>query len=454
MIAIRALEGSSGAAHRFMPDAVIIVLMALLIDTSKPFLRPSQLRALVLAVRQAQGHEESRWLEWKSTLDLAKDAGISHIVKNVVGFANRDPIAARHHAEGYAYLLVGVEPGKMLGVIPVDPEKLVARVGAVASGGVRWYPEYIRVEDIEVLIIIVEPPRPGDEMHHLRKQCGDCGPGSILVRHSGRTDPATPADIQMLQQRLLNKDPSIDLEVTAEFTGIEQSPKFLDDIDKLLDESRERLSARHLRNSSVRLHGISEVRTTEEYEAEVNNYLNDLRAAAMGRVFWSYFRHKDAQLRLRAVNRNDFELRAVRLEIRTTCNVSGFDEEMSDSAMENDSPGFPEPPKPLGAYDLGVRLSEFSHISSINYFGRPRIADPGFRVTSGEVLSMRVNDFDLRPGDEVLLTPIPLFIYESQGMMVDFDWSATASGVKGRLNGRFKLMVTESSFDMNILSSE
>lgn len=45
--------------------------MAFSIDTSAPFLRPSQLEALVLAVRdEADKNDEHDWVEWKSTLDL------------------------------------------------------------------------------------------------------------------------------------------------------------------------------------------------------------------------------------------------------------------------------------------------------------------------------------------------------------------------------------------------
>jgi hypothetical protein len=74
--------------------------VALQIDISAPLLRPSHLTALVQAVRNADGHEEHRWIEWKSTLDLTDRAGLAHIAKAVIGFANRDPAAARHHAGG------------------------------------------------------------------------------------------------------------------------------------------------------------------------------------------------------------------------------------------------------------------------------------------------------------------------------------------------------------------
>ena len=105
----------------------IVDHVVLQVDTSEPLLRPSQLQALVRAVRDADGHDEHRWIEWKSGLDLTSAAGQGHIAKAVVGLANRPPAAAARWAGGYGYLLVGVRPGAISGVAPVDPEVLVAR---------------------------------------------------------------------------------------------------------------------------------------------------------------------------------------------------------------------------------------------------------------------------------------------------------------------------------------
>src|SRR6266511_468010 len=136
----------------------ILDRVVLQVDTSQPLLRPSQLTALVRAVRDADSHDEHRWIEWKSGLDLTTAAGQGHIAKAVLGLANRQPAAAAHHAGGYGYLLVGVEPG------------------------------------------------------------------AIFVRHTGRTDPATPADLDMLQARLLERTPSLQMTVAAKPSTIETLP--------------------------------------------------------------------------------------------------------------------------------------------------------------------------------------------------------------------------------------
>lgn len=43
--------------------------VVLKVDTSEPLLRPTQLTALVEAVRNAADHDEDTWIEWKSGYD-------------------------------------------------------------------------------------------------------------------------------------------------------------------------------------------------------------------------------------------------------------------------------------------------------------------------------------------------------------------------------------------------
>ncbi|XVV10140.1 AlbA family DNA-binding domain-containing protein [Actinoplanes sp. CA-131856] len=160
--------------------------MSLDIDTAKAFLRPSELTALVHAVHGADDHEEHRWIEWKSTLDLSAAAGQAHLAKAIIGMANRQPEAAARHAEGHGYLLVGVEPGAYNGITPLDPEILIGQMRAAVGDALRWSPEYVSVDGKVILVVIVDPPRPGDSIWLLRKQIDGHGAGTIFARHTGR----------------------------------------------------------------------------------------------------------------------------------------------------------------------------------------------------------------------------------------------------------------------------
>ena len=95
--------------------------MTLAVDNTKA-VRSRQARvALVTAILDAPaGEQETNWLEWKGRLDLTARATEAVVAKAVIGLANRDPEMAARAMEGCAYLVVGVEPGELTGVTPID----------------------------------------------------------------------------------------------------------------------------------------------------------------------------------------------------------------------------------------------------------------------------------------------------------------------------------------------
>jgi len=280
--------------------------VVLQIDTAQPLLRPSQLTALVHAVRDADRHDEHRWIEWKSGLDLAAAAGQGHVAKTVLGLANRQPAAAAQHVGGYGYLLVGVEPGAITGVTPVDPEVLVGQLRAAVGDAVRWNPEYVTVDGIQVLVVIVEPPQLGDPIHCLRKQLDRHQPGMIFVRHTGRTDPATPADIDMLTARARERTASLHMTVAAAPPRIETLPDILTVAEQWIERRRPAMLAARYQSSawqSTRGKDLSgflspgfdplgptvkpDRRTEEEYTRQVEDFLERAKNALAERALWA-----------------------------------------------------------------------------------------------------------------------------------------------------------------------
>ena len=77
--------------------------------------------------------------------------------------------------------------------------------------GPAWQHRYIDVDNTTVLAIEVDPPRPGDSMHTLKKSYESFDRGAIFVRKSGKTHPAEPEDIENLQQRLQGAQLDLDL---------------------------------------------------------------------------------------------------------------------------------------------------------------------------------------------------------------------------------------------------
>ena len=104
------------------------------------------------------------------------------------------------------------------GAVGVGAEWVLDRGGAVWVEQVkdrahRWTirHRYIDVDNTAVLAIEVDPPRPGDSMHTLKKSYESFDRGAIFVRKSGKTHPAEPEDTENLQQRLQGAQLDLDL---------------------------------------------------------------------------------------------------------------------------------------------------------------------------------------------------------------------------------------------------
>ncbi|WP_405533729.1 hypothetical protein OG592_41655 (plasmid) [Streptomyces avidinii] len=93
-------------------------------EEDQPVVGLRRQQALIRAVLGATSADESRWLEWKSDLDVSKPDGAFGVARAILGFANRMPDVATRWAGGHAYLLVGVEEGALHGVTTHDVEKV------------------------------------------------------------------------------------------------------------------------------------------------------------------------------------------------------------------------------------------------------------------------------------------------------------------------------------------
>ncbi|WAC69231.1 hypothetical protein [Microbacterium sp. SL75] len=184
--------------------------MVLNIDSSRALRTHDQLAHLADAVLSADSSDESRSIEWKSQYAnlLAPEAGFA-IGRAVLGMANRPIAAAQSHFEGVGYVLVGVEPGHLHGQIVPDSATVANSIGRYAGNSwPLWDTRTVGLRGQQILVVTVEPPRPGDRIALLQKSFQPArGPevteGTIFVRQSGFTDRAKRHDIEQLQERLL-----------------------------------------------------------------------------------------------------------------------------------------------------------------------------------------------------------------------------------------------------------
>lgn len=171
-------------------------------DITRLPLREQDFVTLVRAVVAARPGDESFWLEWKGHLDLRKPEAKGTVAKGIIAFANRDPQAAARFCDGRAYLVVGAEPGQVVGIAEADPADLTGWWQPyLGVDGPRWVPHWVSADGATVLVVEVDTPRQGDPIHVIRKETIGVRDGDIYVRRAGKSEPATSADIRALTLR-------------------------------------------------------------------------------------------------------------------------------------------------------------------------------------------------------------------------------------------------------------
>ena len=184
------------------------------IDGTGP-LPPTRLRELVTAVHAAQAEDECDWLEWKSGLDLGARPGQFALARAILGFANRDPATTTRPFGGAAYILVGVGPGHLAGVTPVDMAVLQPRLAHyLGSPAPFWRHHYVipdEAPDRVVLVVEVPAPRPGEVGYPLAHEGTSDGKaahsGTLFIRRGSKTDRANYAEVHMLMARAAQPPP-------------------------------------------------------------------------------------------------------------------------------------------------------------------------------------------------------------------------------------------------------
>jgi Schlafen, AlbA_2 len=195
-------------------------LVALIdIDGTAP-LPPGRLDELVTAIHNAESEDECDWAEWKSALDLSSKHGAFQISRAILGFANRNPATSTQPFGGTAYVVVGVEPGNIDGVLPIDGAQLQSKVARyLGSPNPFWRHHYVRpveASDKTVLVVEVPPPKPGDRPYPLAntyepdkataqgaKEKSGGQSGTLFTRRGSKTERANYDEFIMLIDRAL-----------------------------------------------------------------------------------------------------------------------------------------------------------------------------------------------------------------------------------------------------------
>lgn len=188
--------------------------MTLNIQSNNALRRPTELQDLVRAVLQADPADETDWIEWKSARQLTTPEGQADAARHILGFSNRHPDRAARNFQGCGYLLIGVQPGSLVGTDRIDPADLEAGLRRyLGDAGPQWSYYNVSYQGTHVALFMVEPPRWGDPIYCLERQFAKYQAGAVFVRRMGSTHAASPADLRYLQERLLRRADHIQVEV-------------------------------------------------------------------------------------------------------------------------------------------------------------------------------------------------------------------------------------------------
>jgi hypothetical protein len=411
--------------------------MALNVDHSKAFRTPLQLRSLVEAVKNAGEHDENDWIEWKSNYNLSEKQTKATLARHILAMANRSVEKSSQVANGYGYILVGVEPGGVSGVATIDLADLESGIRPyLGPQGPEWIPSYVTVEGKEVLVIAVDPPRDGDPIHTLHKDYDKYYAGMIFVRRTAQTVIAGPGEVLRLTQRAQSSEErqSLSLETVNNPVEVPCWPWLEEAVESLLDKEREIVEAGKKRRGGSGSPLIAapnfDHRSESDYAREAEGYLLRYKKYLFDVAMQSYVRKGHGLMQLRLRNSQERSYQQVRVELDLPEGLSAFlGEDYAGDDVEA-----PIRPKPLGK-DYSLIQSNIVSMGNIVPVGHT--PDVHLRVEGGAI----VCDVASLRAEEILSLPaVHLMAFEkSRESPLVIPWSVTAVNALGRTRGHVEI---------------
>ena len=407
-------------------------------------LSDAQIRTLAEEIRDGTIAAETDWVEWKRSIDFSTAGGRFPLAKNVLGMANRMPEIALRNLGGYGYIVAGAERGSIVGVDPVDPAQLHDWIDPyIGATGPDWQPRYVTVDDKTLVVIEVAPPRPGDPIHTLRKECDSFQRGTIFARKNGKTHQADDQDVANLEQRAKGARLDLDLlligaetmswfdrtAVEAEITRIADSSQ-----DSQLEHARgystrgqpEIALAHTMRRALANVYR-EEQRSLDEYKSEVDEWHAKWTHNAPQHWVENYMLagHGIYSLRLRNLTDQNFASVKVRLRIEGV----QVEDDLRPEAVE-----LPKRPRPFGRgtslLDLGV-FNQGILIPRVDF--ATSFAPPELSVIQLDGAVEVVWDAGhLRPVESIDSVELGILVDAPQDSShLAITWSATSTSVNG-----------------------
>ena len=420
--------------------------MALELDTSRSLRSLDELTGLIGAISKAPTTEsEPDWLEWKREADLSDRRWHAIIAKCIAGFANRDPGVANRNAGGCGYLVIGAEPGNVVGVSPVDNAQLHAGISRFVGTAVRWSPQYLDTDGAQVLIITVESPEGGDAIVAMRtsyesheRGSSVCREGDVFVRRHGSTDRATQEDFDMLARRFAtgaDQATGFRIEAVNPVTAVPVASG-PNEVAAWRQRTEQALLAPLEGGAqltvALELVASPEQRTADEYRGEVESYLDEAGALLPRDARADALMERSPGMQLVLINDTEHNFSKVRVEVGVDANVHAY-----TSAFDA-RPQMPSPPRRWGT-PRWIALPDLLPTGPVILPG----GSSGPYIDNSGSTWIEFDDVDLRPSGQVRLRPIHLVADAAlAGMTVTAEWVATSSSANGVARGEFSIVIS------------
>lgn len=449
-------------------------------------------QALLSAIENASQGDESEWIEFKSNLDLRERTARPVLAKAIVAFANREVARAAEHFGGRGIIVIGLEPGALVGAPEMDPAELHDAVQPyLADPSPEWDILFVPYKDKSVLVVTVSAPQLGDPIHCIAKNGDKVRDGDVYVRNLGKSAPAKSTDMRALSTRLLSGiGTGLEIEVFVDVVdGVPQFDYSAEWVDGWVEAERRRLMAPlapptaskidpRVRASGLRAPGVwgtilgdlpassirigiagsaanpmkikhDEDRTEDTYKAEVEKYLA-LCGHQLPQALNALRESLSPLVSFQVRNLTESNFHSLEVNVHVEGDVNAFDNRKEFTNLRD---FVPRPPRIWGPWtedrwpvNAGLNFRHTFPSGTIV----PKYELPGPTIQNGGSADITFLPIDLRPsaseglGDGILLVAGP-------GLDRDITctWSATAVNVDGRSKGTFTVPLREQRIDLS-----
>lgn len=434
---------------------------------------------LVAEVAKLGDLAERHYLEIKGPLDLSGRKDKAKIAKFILGAANRLPEVASTAFGGYGVMLVGITDNRVEGVPPIEMMELAKVIQPfLGAKGPRW--DVVRVpvngSPSQVLVVLVDPPQPGQDPFPCRANGDGLVDGRIYMRAEGATREATGEELILLMQRgKTGTQAPVELEVGL--VG-EVVPVFVDEaqtLDAFLTRGRQRLldalpkpqpprpniqpanlygdslsrtvGGLNLASFGALIREDPENRTQEEYLAEIEAWEEAMRAAWPA-VISRFAGYVFAAPEVRVANSTNTFLHDVEVSIHLEGTVKAVKNFSRPNNLKGINLNLPRSPRVWGPvkHDFGIPKSVLNSAAAMTQLNSQNYVPSRSTWHNTGSVDIRVSVGDLRP-DATFVTDDENSVLVLHGGQVSGSvhgtWKATIRGYNEVFEGELIVEVDE-----------